>query len=69
MKTGSRGIPLNYFIGIPVWRSMKRAILTLHEKYLTVKINGQTFEYEINVQALKDTSWIKPRYLARSFLC
>ena len=33
MKTESWGIPLNYSIVVPVWRSMKRAILTLHEKY------------------------------------
>ena len=33
MKTKSRGIPLNYSIVVPVWRSMKHAILMLHEKY------------------------------------
>ena len=33
-----------------------RAILTLHEKYNTLKINGQTIEYDIKVHALKDTS-------------
>ena len=32
MKTGSRGTPMNYFIVVPVWRSMKRALLRLHEK-------------------------------------
>ena len=37
---------------LSVWRSMKYAILTLHEKYNTLKINGQTFKYKIKVQAL-----------------
>ena len=34
-------------------------------KSITLKINGQTFKHEIKVWALKDTSWIKPHYLAR----
>ena len=42
------------------WRSM--------ESISKLKINGQTFEYEIKVQVLKDTSWIRLRYLAR-FSC
>ena len=33
----------------------------------TLKINGQTVKYEIKVQGLKDTSWMKPHYLARFF--
>ena len=33
MKTGSWEIPLNCSIIIPVWRSMKRDILMLHEKH------------------------------------
>ena len=45
---------------------MKRAILTLHEKR-NIEKNGLTFEYEIKVQVLKDTSWIKPSYLAKFF--
>ena len=31
----------------------------------TLKLNGQTFDYEIKVQALEDTSWMKPWDLAR----
>ena len=42
-----------------LWRSMKN---------ITLKINGQTFKYEMKIQALKDTSLIKPHYLARFFL-
>ena len=42
------------------WRSM--------ESISKLKINGQTFEYEIKVQVLKDTSWIRLRYLVR-FSC
>ena len=68
MKTGSRGISLSYSIVVPVRRSMKRSILTLHEKY-NIKNKLPNIEYEIIVQAQKDTSWMKPRYLARSFLC
>ena len=41
-----------------LWRSMIS---------ITLKINGPTLEYEIKAQALKDTSWMKPRYLARLF--
>ena len=67
MKTRSRGTPLNYSIVVPVWCSMKRAVLTIHEKY-NIKNKWPNIEYEIKVQALKDTSWMKPRYLARSFL-
>ena len=63
MKTRSKRIALNCSIGIPwnvlYWRSMKS---------ITMKINGQTFEYKIKVQVLKDTSWIKPCYLA-TFFC
>ena len=33
MKTGPRGIPLNFSVVIPAWRSMERAILTLYEKH------------------------------------
>ena len=36
-------------------------------KSIILKINGETFEYEIKVQALKDTGWMKPHYLARFF--
>ena len=48
--------------------------LTFHVWHLTgyigapwkaLKLNGQTFDYEIKVQALKDTSWMKPCDLAR----
>ena len=46
---------------------MKCAILMLHEKYNTLKINYQTIKHEIKVQALKDTSWMKPRYLVTFF--
>ena len=55
MKTGSRGISLNYSIVVPVRRSMKRSILTLHEKY-NIKNKLPNIEYEIIVQAQKDTS-------------
>ena len=64
MNSESWGIPLNGSIVAPVWRSMKRAIVTLHEKH-----NIQTFKYEIKEQALKNTSRMKPRYLTRLFLC
>ena len=37
-------------------------------KSIALKINGQTFKYEIDIQALKDTSWMKPCHLARFFL-
>ena len=33
MKTGSWGIPLNYSTVVPVSRSLKSAILTLHQEY------------------------------------
>ena len=33
MKIGSRGIPLNCSIVVPVWSSIKHTILTLHEKH------------------------------------
>ena len=33
MTAGSRAIPLNYSIAVPVWHYMKRAILTLYEKH------------------------------------
>ena len=36
-------------------------------KSITSKINEKTFECEIKVQALKNTSWMKPHYLARFF--
>ena len=32
MKTGFWGTPMNCSIVVPVWSSMKYAILTLHEK-------------------------------------
>ena len=32
MKTESRGISQNCSIAVPVWPSIKRAVLTLHEK-------------------------------------
>ena len=37
-------------------------------KSITLKKNGQTIENEIKVQALKDTSSLKPRYLVTFFL-
>ena len=43
-------------------------MLTFYGKYNTLKINDQTIEYKIIVQALKDTSWMKPCYLA-TFFC
>ena len=60
---------------------VKYAFIMLRKKYFTVyprpkrrsmktitfKINGQTFKYEVKVQALKYTSWIKRYYLARFF--
>ena len=52
MKTGSRGIPLNCSIVVPVC-SIKCPLTTFHEKH---NINGQTFKYQIKVKALKDTS-------------
>ena len=62
MKTGSQGITLNCSIDVSwnmlYWRSMKS---------ITLKINGQTFKYEIKVQVLKCISWIKLCYLARFF--
>ena len=58
MKIGPRRIPFDVSWKMLYWRSMKGK---------TLNINEQTFEYEIKVQALKDTSWMKPRYLARSF--
>ena len=67
MKTESWGIPLTCSIVISVRRSMKRAILALHEMYNILKINGQAVKCEIKVQALKDTSWMKLRYLATLF--
>ena len=67
MKTESRGIPLSCSIVVSVWRYMKHAILELHEMYNILKINGQTIKCEIKVQALEDTSWMKPRYLATFF--
>ena len=59
MKIGSRGIPFDVPWNMLYWRSMKS---------ITLKINEQTFEYEIKVEALKDTSWMKSRYLARFFV-
>ena len=44
---------------VQYWRSMKS---------ITLNINGQIFEYEITVQALKDTCWMKPRYFAIFFV-
>ena len=32
MKTGSPGIPLNCSIVVPICRSIKRALMTFHEK-------------------------------------
>ena len=32
MKTGSLGIPLNSSIVVPICRSIKRALMTFHEK-------------------------------------
>ena len=58
MKIEYRGIAFDVPWNMLYWRSMKS---------ITLKINGQTLEYEIKVQALKDTSWMKPRYLARFF--
>ena len=52
----------NWVLRDCIWRSMKHAILTLQKFQKSTK-----FEYEIKVQALKDTSWMKPRYLARFF--
>ena len=54
MKIGSPGIPLIYSIVVPICRSIKRA-LRRSMKSTTLKIAGQTFKYEINAQALKDT--------------
>ena len=54
MKIGSWGIALDVPWNMLYW----------HSKNFK---NQQKFEYEIKVQALKDTSWIKPRYLARFF--
>ena len=60
MKTKSQGITLNCSLDVSwnvlYWCSMKT---------ITLKITGQTFEYEIKVQVLKDTSWFKPHYSAR----
>ena len=36
-------------------------------KSITLKVNGQTFKYEIEAQALKDTSSKNSNYLARFF--
>ena len=68
MKTGSWGIRLNCSIVIPVWRSWN-VLYWRSVKSITLKINDQTFKYRIKVQVLKDTSWMKPPYLARFFLC
>ena len=62
MKTGSRGIPLNYSIVFPVWCSMKCAILMLHEKYNIKNKWPNIWVRNKKVQALKDTSWMKPCY-------
>ena len=45
---------------------MKRAMMMLHEKY-NIEINDQTIEYEIKVQVLKGTSWLKPALLGYIF--
>ena len=66
MKTGSPEIPLNCSIVVPICRSIIRALMQ-SMKSITLKINGQTFKYEIKAQALKDTSLIRPHYLARFF--
>ena len=55
MKTGSPEIPLNCSIVVPICRSIIRALMQ-SMKSITLKINGQTFKYEIKVQALNDTS-------------
>ena len=33
MKTEFKGIPLNCSIAVPVWHSIKRATMMLHEKH------------------------------------
>ena len=66
MKTGSPEIPLNCSIVVPICRSIIRALMQ-SMKSITLKINGQTFKYEIKAQALKDASLIRPHYLARFF--
>ena len=38
------------------------------KKYNTLKTNYQTMEYKIKVQVLKNTSWMKPCYLATFFV-
>ena len=58
MKIWSRGAAFDVPWNMLYWCSMKS---------ITLKINEQTFEYEIKVQALKDTSWMKPHYLAIDF--
>ena len=54
MKTGSQGIPLNCSIVVPVSHSIKHVMMTL--QCITLKINDQTFDYDIKVQVLKNTS-------------
>ena len=53
MKTRSSGIPLNCYIVTPICRSIKRALMTFHEKH-NIENKWPNIKYEIKVQALKD---------------
>ena len=47
---------MELFCGRPCLTSLETCYIDAPWKSITLKINGQTFEYKIKVQLLKDTS-------------